>query len=35
MDMTLLVQFWGVAILFALTPGADWAYAIATQSANA
>ncbi|MDP4333643.1 LysE family translocator [Curtobacterium sp. A7_M15] len=29
MDLTLVLQFWTVAILLALTPGADWAYAIA------
>lgn len=29
MDATLLVQFWIVAALLAVTPGADWAYAIA------
>ncbi|KHK96394.1 lysine transporter LysE [Microbacterium mangrovi] len=29
MDLTLMVQFWTVAVLLALTPGADWAYAIA------
>ncbi|TJY72557.1 LysE family translocator [Arthrobacter sp. CAU 1506] len=28
MDVSLLVQFWVVALLLALTPGADWAYAI-------
>jgi threonine/homoserine/homoserine lactone efflux protein len=27
--MTLVLQFWTVAIMLALTPGADWAYAIA------
>ncbi len=29
MDFALVVQFWVVAVLLALTPGADWAYAIA------
>jgi len=29
MDVSSLVQFWVVAVLLALTPGADWAYAIA------
>ncbi|GAB3602537.1 LysE family translocator [Microbacterium aureliae] len=29
MDVTLAGQFWVVAALLALTPGADWAYAIA------
>lgn len=29
MDVSLMVQFWTVAVLLALTPGADWAYAIA------
>ncbi|MET3450998.1 LysE family translocator [Curtobacterium sp. 1544] len=29
MDLTLMLQFWTVALLLALTPGADWAYAIA------
>ncbi|GAA4175110.1 LysE family translocator [Gryllotalpicola koreensis] len=28
MNVTLLGQFWLVAVLLALTPGADWAYAI-------
>jgi threonine/homoserine/homoserine lactone efflux protein len=28
-DLTLVLQFWTVALLLALTPGADWAYAIA------
>jgi threonine/homoserine/homoserine lactone efflux protein len=28
MDTTLMTQFWLVALLLALTPGADWAYAI-------
>jgi threonine/homoserine/homoserine lactone efflux protein len=28
-DLTLMLQFWTVALLLALTPGADWAYAIA------
>jgi threonine/homoserine/homoserine lactone efflux protein len=28
MDMSLVLQFWVVALLLALTPGADWAYAI-------
>lgn len=27
--MSLVLQFWAVALLLALTPGADWAYAIA------
>lgn len=29
MDVSSMVQFWVVAVLLALTPGADWAYAIA------
>ena len=29
MNPSLLLQFWSVALLLALTPGADWAYAIA------
>lgn len=29
MDASLVVQFWLVAVVLALTPGADWAYAIA------
>jgi len=29
-DASLAVQFWMVALLLALTPGADWAYAIST-----
>lgn len=29
MDASLLVQFWVIAVSLALTPGADWAYAIA------
>ncbi|RII41646.1 LysE family translocator [Galactobacter valiniphilus] len=28
MDATMIWAFWGVSILFILTPGADWAYAI-------
>lgn len=28
MDAILLLQFWGVGILLALTPGPDWAYSI-------
>ena len=28
MDAALMAQFWLVAVLLALTPGADWAYAI-------
>ncbi|WAA66061.1 LysE family translocator [Microbacterium oxydans] len=28
MDITLVMQFWVVAAMLALTPGADWAYAI-------
>lgn len=30
MNAALTITFWGVSILFALTPGADWAYAIAS-----
>lgn len=30
MDLGLVVSFWGVSVLFVLTPGADWAYAIAS-----
>jgi threonine/homoserine/homoserine lactone efflux protein len=29
MDWSLLAQFWTVAVMLTLTPGADWAYAIA------
>lgn len=29
-DVSLVAQFWVVAILLALTPGADWAFAITT-----
>ncbi|MGA4507028.1 LysE family translocator [Propionibacteriaceae bacterium G1746] len=29
MDMGLAAAFWGVSMLFALTPGADWAFTIA------
>lgn len=29
MDMLLVAQFWGIGLLFTLTPGADWAYTIA------
>ncbi|MGO4689237.1 LysE family translocator [Glaciibacter sp. 2TAF33] len=29
MDGTLTAAFWGVSMLFVLTPGVDWAYAIA------
>lgn len=29
MDGLLVAQFWGIALLFTLTPGADWAYTIA------
>jgi threonine/homoserine/homoserine lactone efflux protein len=28
-DVSLVVQFWAIAVLLALTPGADWAFAIA------
>jgi len=28
MDIALVMQFWVVAVMLALTPGADWAYAI-------
>ncbi|WP_125099296.1 LysE family translocator [Leucobacter chromiireducens] len=30
MDGTLVLQFWAVAVLLALTPGPDWAFAIST-----
>lgn len=30
MDSALMLQFWTIAILLALTPGPDWAFAIAT-----
>lgn len=30
MDIGLLVAFWGVSMLFVITPGVDWAYAIAS-----
>ena len=30
MDAGLTVAFWGVSILFVITPGVDWAYAIAS-----
>jgi threonine/homoserine/homoserine lactone efflux protein len=30
MDVSLVVQYWVVAILLTLTPGADWAFAITT-----
>ena len=29
MDASLLLQFWGIALALTVTPGADWAYAIA------
>ncbi len=29
MDLALIAQFWGIALLLTLTPGADWAYTIA------
>jgi threonine/homoserine/homoserine lactone efflux protein len=29
MDVSLVLRFWVIAVLLALTPGADWAYAIA------
>lgn len=29
METTLVAQFWGIALLLTLTPGADWAYSIA------
>lgn len=29
MDLELMLAFWGVSMLFVLTPGVDWAYAIA------
>ena len=29
MAVTTLAAFWAVSVLFVLTPGADWAYAIA------
>ncbi|MHC6594773.1 hypothetical protein [Arthrobacter sp. C152] len=28
MDIGLMAVFWGVSLLFVITPGADWAYAI-------
>jgi threonine/homoserine/homoserine lactone efflux protein len=28
MDLSVIFAFWCVSILFVLTPGADWAYAI-------
>ncbi|MDJ1371242.1 LysE family translocator [Gulosibacter molinativorax] len=34
MDASLILQFWFVAILFIITPGADWAYAIASALRN-
>ncbi len=30
MDVELMVAFWGVSMLFVITPGVDWAYAIAS-----
>lgn len=30
MDVGLMVAFWGVSMLFVITPGVDWAYAIAS-----
>lgn len=30
MDIGLMVAFWGVSMLFVITPGVDWAYAIAS-----
>lgn len=30
MDVGLMVGFWGVSMLFVITPGVDWAYAIAS-----
>jgi len=29
-DVGLMVAFWGVSMLFVITPGVDWAYAIAS-----
>ncbi|RLU05792.1 lysine transporter LysE, partial [Pseudomonas prosekii] len=28
MTLSMFVAFWAVSILFVITPGADWAYAI-------
>ena len=28
MSLNILIAFWGVSILFQMTPGIDWAYAI-------
>lgn len=30
MDVALTIAFWGVSMLFVITPGVDWAYAIAS-----
>lgn len=30
MNVELLIAFWGVSMLFVITPGVDWAYAIAS-----
>jgi threonine/homoserine/homoserine lactone efflux protein len=35
MDIGLVGAFWAVSVLFVLTPGADWAYAIAAGLRNA
>ena len=34
MDFNAIVAFWGTSILFVITPGADWAYAIAAGLRN-
>jgi threonine/homoserine/homoserine lactone efflux protein len=30
MSLNILIAFWGVSILFVMTPGIDWAYAISS-----
>ena len=30
MSLNIMIAFWGVSILFVMTPGIDWAYAISS-----
>lgn len=34
MPVAMIAAFWGVSMLFVLTPGADWAYAISSGLRN-